>query len=114
MAASAFSIASAGIDTWAVDYGLLDETGALIGNPVHYRDARTDGVTARGAVRRGLRGDWHRAPAVQHRPPARRGGRDPRARRRADAAAHPDLLGYWLPGSAGAEVTNASTTSLLT
>lgn len=26
----------------------------------------------------------------------------------------PDLLGYWLPGSAGAEVTNASTTSLLT
>ncbi|MDT7788198.1 MAG: rhamnulokinase, partial [Pseudonocardiales bacterium] len=33
-----------GIDSWAVDYGLLDATGALLGNPVHYRDTRTDGV----------------------------------------------------------------------
>src|SRR4051794_25394811 len=35
---------SVGIDTWAIDYGLLDESGALLGNPVHYRDSRTDGV----------------------------------------------------------------------
>ena len=28
-----------------MDYGLLDAAGALIGNPVHYRDSRTDGVT---------------------------------------------------------------------
>ena len=33
-----------GIDSWAVDYGLLDSTGALLGNPFHYRDSRTDGV----------------------------------------------------------------------
>src|SRR5512135_3632261 len=37
-------LAGIGIDTWGVDYGLLDRTGALIGNPFHYRDSRTDGM----------------------------------------------------------------------
>ena len=37
-------ISSIGIDTWGVDYGLLDNRGELIGNPYHYRDNRTDGV----------------------------------------------------------------------
>jgi len=37
-------LAGIGIDTWGVDYGLLDRTGALIGNPYHYRDHRTDGM----------------------------------------------------------------------
>lgn len=36
-----------GIDSWAVDYGLLDADGALLGNSVHYRDTRTDGVMDR-------------------------------------------------------------------
>ncbi|HEX3591534.1 MAG TPA: rhamnulokinase, partial [Pseudonocardiaceae bacterium] len=45
-------VASVGIDSWAVDYGLLDEHGTLLGNPVHYRDARTDGVVERLPVQR--------------------------------------------------------------
>ncbi|MGG4102627.1 rhamnulokinase family protein [Paenibacillus lautus] len=35
---------SIGIDSWAVDYGLLDRSGELLMNPYHYRDTRTDGV----------------------------------------------------------------------
>src|SRR5690606_19225718 len=40
-------IDSIGIDTWGVDYVLLDRDGARIGLPVSYRDSRTDGVMAR-------------------------------------------------------------------
>ncbi len=45
-AASRFgqSIVSVGVDTWGVDYVLLSKTGEILGQPYHYRDARTSGM----------------------------------------------------------------------
>jgi len=37
-------ISSVGVDTWGVDFGLLDGNDELIGTPYHYRDSRTDGM----------------------------------------------------------------------
>ena len=62
-AAATFPLASAGIDSWGVDYGLLDAAGALIGNPVHYRDSRTDGVTVPVPA-----GELYAVTGIQHLP----------------------------------------------
>lgn len=43
-AARKVPIQSLAVDTWGVDYGLFDKDGNLIGNPVNYRDSRTDGM----------------------------------------------------------------------
>ena len=112
-AAAAFPLAGVGIDAWGVDYGLLDAAGTLIGNPVHYRDSRTDGVTSPVPA-----ADLYAVTGIQHLPFNTIYQLTAAARTPALAAARtllliPDLLGYWLTGRAGAEVTNASTTALL-
>ena len=38
------SVKSIGLDTWGVDFGLLDAQDTLIEDPYHYRDDRTDGM----------------------------------------------------------------------
>ncbi|MBZ6227353.1 rhamnulokinase [Streptomyces olivaceus] len=108
---------SVGVDSWAVDYGLLDADGALLGNPVHYRDPRTEGVAEEV---------WDTLPAqelyaatgLQYAPfntlyqlVAARGTAQLAAARRLLLV--PDLLAHWLTGEQGTELTNASTTQLI-
>jgi sugar (pentulose or hexulose) kinase len=105
-----------GIDSWAVDYGLLDRDGELLGNPYSHRDRRTDGIVAR-VLEDVPAEDLYAVSGLQQLPfntvfqlVAARGTA-------ALAAAEtllllPDLFGYWLTGRIGAERTNASTTGL--
>ena len=110
-------LASVGIDTWGVDFGLLDETGALLGNPVHYRDPRTAGAAERvlAAVPTeelyAITGTQHLLFNTIFQLAAAAG--TPQLDAAATLLLIPDLLGYWLTGQAGAELTNASTTQLL-
>ena len=43
-ASKGYNVKSIAIDTWGVDFGLIDKHGNLIGNPVCYRDSRTEGL----------------------------------------------------------------------
>ncbi|GAA0262829.1 rhamnulokinase family protein [Cryptosporangium japonicum] len=108
---------SIGVDSWAVDYGLLDAEGALLGAPVHYRDERTDGVAATVAAEVGA-ASLYRRTGLQTLPfntvyqlVAARSSTAYQAA--SSLLLIPDLIGYWLTGAQGAEVTNASTTQLL-
>ncbi|MET0234010.1 MAG: rhamnulokinase family protein [Kibdelosporangium sp.] len=103
-----------GIDSWAVDYGLLDVHGALLGNPVHYRDSRTDGVLE-SLVRWVPERELFDVTGLQQLPFNTLYQLISERNRLASAETVlliPDLLAYWLTGQIGAERTNASTTQL--
>ncbi len=108
---------SVGIDSWGVDFGLLDRDGRLLGNPVHYRDRRTEGVIE-SVLKQIPAADLYQRTGIQLLPfntlyqlVAAAGTAQLEAA--TTLLLMPDLFGYWLTGKVGAEVTNASTTQLL-
>ena len=110
---------SIGIDTWGVDFGLLDREGRLLENPVHYRDLRTDGIPeevfrtipkrkvyeATGIQIMPLNTLFQLYSIVTRRPDLKE--------RIARVLFMPDLLNYFLTGAARTEYTIASTSGML-
>ncbi|MBD7994521.1 rhamnulokinase [Arthrobacter sp. Sa2CUA1] len=109
-------VRSIGVDSWAVDYGLL-RGGKLLGLPYHYRDERT--AAGVHAVHAALSPEeLYSRSGLQHLPfntvfqlavDRQRGDLDMADR----ALLVPDLIAYWLTGRQVTEETNAATTGLL-
>jgi rhamnulokinase len=109
------SLASVGIDAWAVDYGLL-RGSRLLGEPYHYRDGRTAaGVERAHAL--ASQAELYATNGLQFLPFNTLYQLAAEDRCVLDAADSllliPDLLAYWLTGRRVAERSNASTTGLL-
>ena len=114
VAAATGGLASVGIDSWAVDYGLVRD-GRLLGQPFHYRDEQR-GVRGPALVHdRVPAADLYARTGLQFLPfntvyQLAADDLTPLAER---LLLVPDLLGHWLTGVEVAERTNASTTGLL-
>ncbi len=105
-----------GIDTWGVDFGLLDRAGALIGNPFHYRDSRTDGMVDE-AFRRMPREQIFDLTGIQfmqlntlYQLLSLVVQQSPALQMAETFLTTPDLLNYWLSGRRVCEFTMATTT----
>ncbi len=110
---------SLGIDTWGVDFALLDEDGNLLGNPVHYRDARTDGMMDE-AFKRMDRGEIFSHTGIQfmqfnslYQLLAMVKANSSLFKVAKTFLTIPDLFNYWLSGKITNEFTNATTTQCL-
>jgi rhamnulokinase len=107
---------SIAVDSWAVDFGLLDRGGRLLGNPVHYRDTRRaaalDAVLAQVPAR-----ELYERTGIQLLPintifelAAMASAHDPVLDSAETLLLVPDLVHYWLSGARTSEFTNATTT----
>ena len=107
---------SVAVDSWGVDFALIDSQGRLVQNPVHYRDARRaramDGVLARIPAR-----ELYDRTGIQLMPintvfelGAMAAEADPALDAAATMLLVPDLLHYWFCGASTSEFTNATTT----
>ena len=105
-----------GLDTWGCDFGLLDAQDRLLGNPVHYRDARTNGILEE-AFRIRARDEIFACTGIQFIPLntlyqllalKRLSPQD--LQMAASLLMIPDLLNFWLTGVKAAEFSIATTT----
>lgn len=108
-----------GIDTWGVDFGLLDRNGELLGNPYHYRDPQTEGLIEEidGIVGRE---ELFAQSGLQFMPfntvyqlAAMVKAKSPKLDAAETLLLTPDLLVYLLTGKRNCEFTMATTTQLL-
>lgn len=112
-------IVSIGIDTWAVDFGLLDQRGSLLGMPHQYRDSRFEGMAdlmhalmpeAEIFEKTGLKTNFYNT-SLQLLAEAQR--KSPGLLHAENLLFIPDLLAFWLTGEPAIERTIASTSQLL-
>jgi rhamnulokinase len=112
-------IDSVGVDTWGVDFALIDRAGRLIGNPVHHRDQRTEAVMERVFARVPARELYERTGIQMLRintifqlvAMAESSDRSLEVAHR--LLLMPDLFHFWLSGVAACELTNATTSQCL-
>jgi rhamnulokinase len=114
--ARAGHVDSIGVDSWAIDFGLLDARGRLVRNPVHYRDARRAAAYEPALAQIPARELYERT-GIQLMPintlfelAAMAAEPDPALEIAAILLLVPDLLHAWLCGARVAEFTNATTT----
>src|SRR5947208_4841989 len=107
---------SVAVDSWGVDFGLVDRRGRLVQNPVHYRDARRAGAMERVLEQVPARELYGRT-GIQLMPintvfelGAMAAEADPALDAAQTMLLVPDLLHYWLCGASTSEFTNATTT----
>jgi len=107
------------IDTWGVDFGLLDGEGHVLANPVHYRDKRTEGMFE-AAFARVPKEEIYKSTGIQFLPfntsfqlLSLVEAKSPQLAAAKDLLLMGDLLAYLLCGKKACEYTNASTTQLL-
>jgi rhamnulokinase len=112
-------LVSVGLDTWGVDFGLLDAHDELLGNPYHYRDSRTDGMVEEACWRVpreeifGITGIQFMQLNTMIQLVAMAAQRSPMLDVAQTLLMVPDLLNYWLTGRKVSEYTIASTSQLL-
>jgi rhamnulokinase len=110
------SLESIGLDTWGVDFALLDSQGALLSNPFHYRDERTDGILEE-VFKRMSRAEIFENTGIQfmqlntlYQLLAMSMQQSPLLEIAKSFVTIPDLFNYWLSGEIANEFTNATTT----